>query len=324
MVQLPPQADLVPSMHAFLVRQSIAAMLTCQHQTSHAEAIGRVQFSLTDPEPQAVEGDSDGGLEWLDAEEPASQLQPDAQQLPRASATPPSELQAKQSGQIHSDAGQAGQAPPDDARKGTSAPGAAAAAPPAAAAGSGPASAAGEASPAKKRGAPRRRRVRVVPKDEGDVEGFDFAVPLQRKQPPASAAEAEGLAAAAGAASEAAAAAAPALEPVADTDGMLSPKHEADVAVAAEAATPFGSPAAQQQVQPEQQQQQQQRQPKQSASQPAATPAEVRDTDDWGVEIVDAAAADAAGPAEPDSGGRVAAAAVAEATNNARGGAGTH
>ena len=239
------------------------------------------------------------------------------------SSSQPSKPQPKQQAQAQTVAKKAGLGLPDSAPDNTAAPDAAAAKPPAAVAANGPGSAAADASPAKKRGAPRKRRVLVVPKDEGDVEGFDFAVPLQRKQPPAPAAEAADLTAAAGpvsepAASEPAAAAAGALEPVVDVSGMSSPKREADGSAAAEAGTPFGSPAAQQQVQPEQQQQQQQ-----SARQPAAAQAEVRDTDDWGIDIVDLAPDAAAAPAEPDSGGRVAAAAVAEATNNARGGAGT-
>ena len=275
-----------------------------------------------EPQPQAIEGDSDGGLEWLDADgpapQPSQQPQPDALQPPQPSSPPPSRLQPKQQGHTPRDGVQAGHAVASSSPDRALAPGAAAAPPPAAAASTEAGSTAAEASPARKRGAPRKRRVRVIPKDEGDVEGFDFAVPLQRKQPPAPAAPVADSPAASEPPPAVVAAQVPG--PLEQADGRSSPKREADVPAAAEAGTPFGSPAAQHQISPGPPHQQQP--PQQSGSQPAAAPAEVRDTDDWGIEIVDVAAADVAAPAEPDSGGRVAAAAVAEATNNARGGAG--
>lgn len=277
---------------------------------------GGVHYLSAASEPQAVEGDSDGGLKWLDADEPASQpsqqSQPDASQPPQPSPSQPNQLQSEQHSQAPPNSQHAGRGPTGAASEQAPQPDVASA--PLVAANAAPAGAAAEGSPARKRGAPRKRRVRVIPKDEGDVEGFDFAVPLQRKSAVAPAAPTADTAADA-AASAGVTAANETLSAPAVDGGRLPLDGNQPAAPAAEADTPFGTEAAQQ---PEQQQQQQQP----SARQPAASPAEVRDTDDWGVEIVDLAADDAAEPAAPDTGGRIAAAAIAEAANNARGGTG--
>lgn len=317
-----------------------------------------------------VEDDSDG-LEWLDAEEPASQpsqpRQPDGSQLetPRSSA---SAAAAAAKPAMSPAAALAAAAPSAAATAagGAAEPLATATASAAAAA----AAAADDEQPQKKRGAPRKRRVRTVPADEGDVEGFDFALPPVRK--PATPSAAAELAAAAvqqpidsmDAAASQRSAGLVAATAVAGTSGAADVHTAADAspandgmdwevagvpkdaaaptaaaaspaaavtegasASAAELPTPFGTPAVQEQPprgrQPDPQaggrQQPQQASQQPQPQRPAAVPAEVRDTDDWGVEIMDVAAGNATEAVMPDTGGRVAAAAVAEAANNARG-----
>ncbi len=194
-----------------------------------------------------------------------------------------------------------------------------------------------------KRGAPlrKRRRQRQL-SDSGDEEGFEFAAAPARQPAPTAATAADAAAPpqqpsataslAATRQSDVAGAAetADATAPLAgEGDGMEwedaglapAPAPEAGPSAAPAAATASGG-APQAAPEPQRRQQHQQQKAAQPASHcsPGASPAEVRDTDDWGVEIVDLEAGSSGTAMEaagPDHGGR--AAAIAEAANNARG-----